>query len=424
MVPASVAASRDARSPPRRACPGESVRIVKKTLKGDLLGKTGFKKVGRQPETKEPEAPNVKPRGQARLDTVVPDPDDLVIVSDPLHPRRGPATLAGSSPKRAMTPEESKAMAEAEMDVAAMEAGVTESSGGRRGNVTQIGKDGHERRSDADVVAQAQAAARARAEAELAAKQKPAQKAAEKTQARSTQKPQEATAQSAPVATPSAPQHATQKSPSENGSPTKTTQPEPPLAEPGRRLEQEAAGRARKLGTHLEGDAVSLARNVIAEALYRQFGAPGTKMQQPRGGSYEVQARFGSGIVRTQHELLLPLPAGHVAPHMADLVIELDPRGLLVLDILPSHVTLRDLKAHAYDALQLRRIDRCFSVLVYVRCPGAGMSQGQAEAIAHGYDYHFGIDEEHVHSEAKFQVLRNRVTQWLEAASAANHGSR
>ncbi|MFO1532860.1 MAG: hypothetical protein ABR562_04045 [Thermoplasmatota archaeon] len=344
------------------------MRIVKKTLKGDLLGKTGFKKVGagrgRAPDAPEgigpsavvpppsPEAKGLeKPRGQARLGDVAGH-DDLVIVTEPLHPRHGkpiPADALPPATPRTMSPEERQAAAEAEADLAAAQLGVTESRGGRRGNVAQV-KDG-----------------------------------------------------GVAVHVPPAPV------PAKNAAaPAKPAVLRAPMPN----------------GMRLESDAVTLARSVIAEALFRDFGAPGTKMQHPRGGSFQVQSRFGEGVMRTQHDLLIPLPAGHVVQHTADLVVELDPRGLLVLDIVPSHVPLTDLKARAYDALQLRRIDRCFSVFVYIRAPGLGMAQGQAEAIAHGYDFSVGVDEEHVHSEAKFQALRTRVTAWLEAASAANRGGR
>lgn len=340
------------------------MRIVKKTLKGDLMGKTGFKKVGpgrgrgeagpdglppgEAPPPPATKGPEVRPRGQSSLDSIVPAPEDLVIVSDPLHPRHGrSAALEGALPApapRTVSPEEMQAAAEAEADLAATHIGVTRGTGGHRGNVAQV-KDG-----------------------------------------------------GVAVAVP----------------------PQPRAAAPP--VERPAARPPAPLGTRLEGDAVSTARAVLAESLFRAFGAPGSKVQHPRGGSFHIQPRLGEGVVRTQHDLLLPLPAGHVVPHPCDIVVELEPRGLLVVDIVPSHVALQDLKARAFDALQLRRIDRAFSVLVFVRCPGAGMAQGQAEAIAHGYDVHFGVDEEHVHSEAKFQAVRNRIVAWLEAASAANRG--
>jgi hypothetical protein len=45
------------------------------------------------------------------------------------------------------------------------------------------------------------------------------------------------------------------------------------------------------------------------------------------------------------------------------------------------------------------------------------MPQQQAEALGHGYDVVFGIDEADVHSELKFASLRNRVQTWIAAAS-------
>lgn len=373
------------------------MRIVKKTLKGDLLGKTGFKKVGAErgrgpegaqegapvppaapqapppppPSPSASKGPEVKTRAQSSLDAIVPRAEDLVIVTDPLHPRHGrTAALANAlpaAPPRTMSLEEQQAAAEADADLRATSLGVVASPGGRRGNVAQVKDGGTPVAVPSPSNGKAAAPARAQSQAH------------------------------AP--------HTTSAS----------------HAAHAQALQQKAQG---PLGMSLEGGAVTVARTTLAEALFRQFGQPGSKMQHPRGGSFHIQERFSEGIVRTQHDLLLPLPAGHVAPHTADLVVELEPRGLLVVDIVPSHVQLVDLKARAYDAFQMSRIERCFSVFVYVRCPGSGMAQGQAEAIAHGYDVHFGIDEEHVHSEAKFQAVRNRIVQWLEAASAANRGAR
>jgi hypothetical protein len=166
-----------------------------------------------------------------------------------------------------------------------------------------------------------------------------------------------------------------------------------------------------------DGAALPLARAVLAEGLYKDIGAKGSKMQHPKGTTFHLNPKWGDGVVHTEHNVVVPLQAGHVAGHQADLVVQLDNHALLVLDIVASSVTAVEMKALAFDALQLHQVERCFTVLVFVRTPGAGMPQEQAEALGHGYDLAFGIDEADVHSELKFASLRNRIQTWLAAAS-------
>ncbi|HEX2065243.1 MAG TPA: hypothetical protein VHI93_00370 [Candidatus Thermoplasmatota archaeon] len=164
-----------------------------------------------------------------------------------------------------------------------------------------------------------------------------------------------------------------------------------------------------------DGAALPLARAVLTEALYKDIGARGSKMQHPTGTTFQLNPKWGDGVVHAPRSVLVPLKAGRVASHSADLAVELDNRAQLVLDLVASSVTPTEMKALAFDALQLDRVDRCFKVLVFVRAPG-GMPQEQAEAIGHGYDFAFGIDEADVHSELKFAGLRNRIQTWLAAA--------
>ncbi len=168
-----------------------------------------------------------------------------------------------------------------------------------------------------------------------------------------------------------------------------------------------------------DADSVTLARAVLANALLRAFGEPGSELRQPKGTMFHVAPAHAEGVVRTQHLVTIPLPSGHVVSHEADLVIELDNKAVLMVDVIASHTPPEAIKARSFDALLLRRIPNSFSVLVCVRTPGPGIAREQLEAIAHGYDLHFGIDAPNVHLEAKFAALRSRITAWLDAAAKA-----
>lgn len=187
----------------------------------------------------------------------------------------------------------------------------------------------------------------------------------------------------------------------------------PPAADP---IEQKAVA-AVAFQPLQDGAALPLARAVLAESLYKDIGERGSKMQHPTGMTFHLNPKWADGVVHTQRNVVVPLQAGHVAAHLADLVVELDNRALLVLDLVASSVSPTEMKALAFDALQLHQVERCFTVLVFVRAPGSGMPQEQAEALGHGYDFAFGIDEADVHSELKFASLRNRIQTWLAAAS-------
>jgi hypothetical protein len=288
----------------RRVRDRASVRIVKKTLKGDLMGRTAFKavkaagkgKAGAGPDSGEPtQAQPATP--QRSLDDLVQD--DLVVITEPLRPRDGRPIPMGAA-----------------------------------------------------------------------------------------------------AGTPPVPARA--------GPPPAGAPPEP--------VEHKAVS-AVAFQPMQDGAALPLARAVLAEALYKDVGQKGSKMDHPTGMTFHVHPKWADGVVHTQKNVVVPLQAGHTASHQADLVVELDNRAQLVLDLVASSVSATEMKALAFDALQLHKLERCFTVLVYVRTPGAGLPQAQAEALGHGYDLVFGIDEADVHSELKFSGLRNRVQTWLAAAA-------
>jgi hypothetical protein len=159
------------------------------------------------------------------------------------------------------------------------------------------------------------------------------------------------------------------------------------------------------------------ARRTIAQALFKDAGRSGSTLQHPSGLSFTLDPKVAHGEVRSPDAITVPLPEGHTTRHTAAIHLELDNGARLVLDVLPSYASLETVKAHGFDALQLRRLDRCFSALVFLRCPGAGLTQEQVEGLGHGYDYIFGIDEEHIHSEMRYSALRSRVGAWLKAAA-------
>lgn len=321
------------------------MRIVKKTLKGNLLGNTKLRSAATKRERDaDPLAPSskvelptrLKPRTQATLDALVKD-DDVVIIPNSLKPAAGKPIPIGK-PERATR----------------LEAKVDRPEPQGKGLSFGPGEETEVR---------TEAMRPAKRFLKGPGKAKPA----------------------APTSTPAAPA---------------APAPPKPVA-------------ASEFGD----DSVSLARAVLCNALLRAFGEPGSEVRSPTGTTFHVASGRGEGIVRTRHLVTIPLPSGHVVSHEADLVVELDNKAILMVDIVASHTPPEAIKARSFDALLLRRLPNSFSALVCVRTPGPGIQAEQLEAIAHGYDLHFNIESGNVHLEQKFAALRSRVEAWLGAAA-------
>jgi hypothetical protein len=157
------------------------------------------------------------------------------------------------------------------------------------------------------------------------------------------------------------------------------------------------------------------ARATLAEAVYHEVGKPGSLIQHPTGAAFLVREGLGQGNGHTSHRVLVPLPGGQSTAHSADLAIELDGGGLLVLDVLTSDSSLAQVKSNAFDALQLRGVSQCYAVLVFVQGRG-GLTREQVESVCHGYDHFFGVAADHARDPAKYAALRSRVAAWIKAA--------
>lgn len=163
------------------------------------------------------------------------------------------------------------------------------------------------------------------------------------------------------------------------------------------------------------GSLQDAARATLAEAIYHEVGKPGSLLQHPNGVGFQVRAGLGEGHGNTNHRILVPLPGGQSTSHTADLAIELDGGALLVLDVLTSESTLAQVKAHAFDALQLRGNSSCYAVLVFVQ-GRSGLEREHVESVCHGYDHFFGVTGENARDATKYTALRTRVAQWIKAA--------
>lgn len=158
------------------------------------------------------------------------------------------------------------------------------------------------------------------------------------------------------------------------------------------------------------------ARATIAQALYHEVGKPQTLISRPGGVSFSIRPGLGTGEAHSHHRIHVPLPGGNATNHLCDLCIELENGALLVLDVLTAQSTMSEVKARAFDALQLRGLPQCYAVLVFVHGAG-GLERDHVEAVAHGYDHFFGVPGDAVSDTSKYTALKARVTQWIKAAN-------
>lgn len=158
------------------------------------------------------------------------------------------------------------------------------------------------------------------------------------------------------------------------------------------------------------------ARATIAQALYHEVGRPGSLLAHPTGVAFSIRPGLGTGEARSHHRIHVPLPGGNGTNHLADLAIELDNGALLVLDVLTAQSSLSEVKAKAFDALQLRGLSQCYAVLVFVHGKGT-LEREHVEAVAHGYDHFFGVSADGVADSGHYTALKARVAQWIKAAS-------
>ncbi len=158
----------------------------------------------------------------------------------------------------------------------------------------------------------------------------------------------------------------------------------------------------------------NVAKRTIHDMLFLEIGKLGSQLDAQDKQSFTIQADGHAGMLRTRENVLVKLPKGIAIAHQADLVLELEnPARTLYLDILEAAHNAEDLKAHAFDALHLRKDGKGrYSILVFLRTPN-GTLQEQAEAIAYGYDFFFGVDSNHVKDGNKFYALKAQILQWM-----------
>jgi len=162
---------------------------------------------------------------------------------------------------------------------------------------------------------------------------------------------------------------------------------------------------------------VAVARRTLLDALLKAIGQPGSLLQHPHGQSFTLRLDLGDGAAHTHRTFMVSLPKGGSVPHTADLSIELEDGRSVYVDILDSNARLQDMKAHAFDAGLLKRQARKpTAILVFVRLPHPLHSQDLVEALAHDYDYVFGIDEANVVLENKFAACLSEVLKRLGVA--------
>lgn len=162
------------------------------------------------------------------------------------------------------------------------------------------------------------------------------------------------------------------------------------------------------------------ATRTLFDALLKEIGAPGSLLDHPQGRSFALAPDHGDGAVHSNYGLQVPLESGHTARHVANLVVELEGGRILYVDILDTRESLERAKALGFDALHFKNSTKKYhGCLVLVRGKLGGAPQGQLEAIGHGYQYVFGIDEENVSLGIKFAACSSELLKWIRRNAGA-----
>lgn len=176
--------------------------------------------------------------------------------------------------------------------------------------------------------------------------------------------------------------------------------------------EKEVLGKVAPIDT-----ALVMARATLLQSLFKDFGEEGTLLDHPHGQSFTLRSDVAEGAVHSNKTIRVPLPNGGSVSHTADIVVELDGDHTLYVDMLDSASKLSDAKAGAFDALQLKTAARKpFAALVFVRGIHANLAQETVEAVAHSYDYVFGVNEADVSLGAKFAAFRSELNRRIKSA--------
>lgn len=188
--------------------------------------------------------------------------------------------------------------------------------------------------------------------------------------------------------------------------------PQPPPAPPqppalNRGLRADLSG----LDEHMPAN---IAKRTIHDMLFLELGKVGSQLDAQDKQSFTIELNEVAGMLRTRENLLVKLPRAPAIAHLADVVIELESPGrTLYIDIVEAAYNAEDLKAHAFDAIHLKDDGKGrYAVLVFLRTP-SGILQDQAEAIAYGYDFFFGVDANQVKDANKFYALKSQILQWV-----------
>jgi hypothetical protein len=158
----------------------------------------------------------------------------------------------------------------------------------------------------------------------------------------------------------------------------------------------------------------NIAKRTIHDMLFLEMGKVGSQLDAHDKQSFTIKLDNIGGILRTRENLLVKMPRGPAIAHAADIVVELEnPTRTLYIDIVEAAYNAEDLKAHAFDAMHLKKDSKGrYAVLVFLRTP-SGTLQEAAEAIAYSYDFFFGVDANQVKDGNKFYALKSQIMQWV-----------
>lgn len=189
-----------------------------------------------------------------------------------------------------------------------------------------------------------------------------------------------------------------------------------PAKRPSKSAAARSVGPPKTVPAVPEQGSTERARSTLLEAVYREAGVQGSRLEHPNGVSFDIHSEHHECVIHSPERIVVPLTEGRTTSHVADLVAQVEHRLALYVDITTSRTDLGHIKALGYDAIHLRQAaQQPFRILVVVRTQTKRLEQAQIEAVAHAYDYVFGIDESVLGEPDKFAACRSEILSRLKA---------
>jgi hypothetical protein len=153
----------------------------------------------------------------------------------------------------------------------------------------------------------------------------------------------------------------------------------------------------------------------LISALYARVGEPGTLKGEGKSAKFEIKRSLGGGSCAAGASLEMPTPSGRALSGTADILLTSARGSRLVLDLMWAVDELGPIKARTFDMMLLKRNPGAplWSMMVYLRPAGGGLSAAQVRDLSFPYDEFFAIEHQDPQNPAAWVPILDRIEQMM-----------